>query len=142
MIQDYQKFQIPDENKEGKNIIGEVNWNKDDPKTNGCKMIRLTMSNGDVAIVDRRSLNQILFAIGDPSDQRKLLPQKLETVHQRPIQLGIKATKNIKKGEMINLPPIKVSVPCTYIREIIGEKAWNKEIQRVQKGGLWINPTV
>ena len=130
MIQDYQKMQLPDESKGGKNLIMEVNWSPDDPKTGQCKMIRLTYPNGDTAIVKREHLNQVLFAIGRPEDQRKLIPRKIEAVHWRPVRLSIKAEKDIRKGEQIILKQITISVPCTYVREIIGEEKWDKEVAK------------
>lgn len=128
MINDYEKFVLPDENKE-KNVIVEVNWNLKDEKVKGCKVLRFTFPNGDAMLVKREYLNQILFAIGNPEDQRRMIPQNMETVHWRETVLGIKATKDIRKGEMINFP-IKISFPCTLVKEVIGEKEWQKNVDK------------
>lgn len=135
MISDHQKFRVPDLN--GKNhITAEVNWDEKDPATNQCKVIRMTTEGGEKLYVKREDLNQILFAIGDPDSQKQLIPQTLETVHWRETVLGIRAIKDIKKGEMINFP-IKISFPCTNTREVIGEKAWNKEVAYQSKRDIW-----
>ena len=132
MIHEPQKFQLPDEGKKN-NIIAEVNWNPNDVKTNECKLIRLTLPNGEVTLLKREFLNQILFAIGDPEDQRKLLPQKIETVHHQVMNLKIKAKKDIKKGEDIWLKEIALSVPCSIAREVVGGVNFQKEIAAQRK---------
>lgn len=102
-------------------FFAEVNWKQDDKATNECKVIKFTFPNGDECLVDRDHLNQMLFAIGTPEDQRKMIPQEIEMVHWRRTVLGIKATKDIHAGEMINFP-IEISFPCTLAQEIVGEK--------------------
>jgi len=118
MLTEYQKFQLPDQSNEN-NITAEVNYSED-PDVNECKIIRFTLPDGKKMYVKREHLNQILFAIGKAEDQRKMIPQKIRTVHWFETVLGVKATKDIRKGEMINFP-IKASVPCTYVKELIGE---------------------
>lgn len=140
MIQTYEKFRLPDENKQN-DFYMEVNWNPEDKKTNDCKLIKVTFPNGKSAIIKREYLNQILFAIGNPEDQKKLIPQNFETVHWRETVLGIKATKDIKKDEMINFP-IKISFPCTLVREAIGEEAWKREVAKGQQKDVWNKPTL
>lgn len=137
MLTEYQKFQLPDENG-NQHIVAEVNWREDDIKTNESKIIRFTMPDGEKAYVKRENLNQVLFAIGRPEDQQKMIPQKIETVHHQMVQLGITAHKDIRKGEKININPITVSVPCTIAKEFIGSTAWQKEVKKKQSGGLII----
>lgn len=128
MINNYERFRLPDENKDSELLV-DVNWNAKDEKTNGCKILKFILPDGKEVMVKREYLNQVLFAIGNPEDQKKLIPQSMETVHWRETVLGVKATKDIRKGEMINFP-IKISFPCTLVREIIGEDAWRKEVTR------------
>lgn len=135
MITDYQKFMLPDQR--GKNnMVGEVNWS-DDSTSNESKIIKFTTETGETLFVRREDLNQILFAIGDPESQKKLIPTKVVPVHWRETVLGIKATKDIKRGEMINFP-IKISFPCTNIQEFIGQdRTWQKDVAKEQRKDIW-----
>ena len=120
MIEHYEKFRIPDENKE-KDFFWEVNWNANDPKSNKCKLLKVTFPNGDETLVKKEHLIALLFAIGSEEEQRKMIPQKLETVHEREVKLSFKATKDIRKGEAIILKPISISIPCENTMEFIGK---------------------
>ena len=131
MITEHQKFRLPDL-AGTRHLDAEVNWNEHDEDTNQCKVIRLTLPDGGKAYIKRDDLNHILFAIGDVETQRNLVPQRLTTVHWRDTVLGIKATKNIAKGEMMNFP-IKISFPCTNVRQVIGTNTWKKDVAREQK---------
>lgn len=131
MITGYQKFQLPDINADKNSITAEVNYS-DDPHVKDCQVIRLTLPHGKKMYIKRDHLNQILFAIGKEEDQRKLIPQKLSTVHHRQTVLGIKATKDIKKGEMINFP-MEFAVPCDNVKSIIGHGAWDKSTKQELK---------
>lgn len=102
-------------------FFAEVNWEPENKESNESKLVKFTFPNGDTCLVERDHLNQMLFAIGTEEDQRKMIPQELETVHWRRTVLGLKATKDIRAGEMINFP-IEISFPCTLAQEIIGEK--------------------
>ncbi len=130
MITDYQKFQLPDLNNQN-NVVCEVNYT-DDPKVAGCQIIKFTMPDGQISYVKREHLNQILFAIGSEKDQRKLIPQKIRTVHWFETVLGVKATADIRKGDEIRFP-IKASIPCTYVKELIGEPKFKKSYQQETK---------
>lgn len=140
MIQTYEKFRMPDENKLNDFFV-EVNWNPKDEKTNESKLLKITFPDGRTAMIKREYLNQMLFAIGNPDDQKKLIPQKLETVHWRKTILGVKATKDIKKGEMVNFP-IEISFPCSTVKQIIGEHNFKKEVAKQQAKDMWKNPTM
>jgi hypothetical protein len=127
MITEYQKFRIPDHS--GKNHIeAEVNWNDDDA-INECKVIKLTFPDGNKSFVKREDLNQILFSIGNADDQKKLIPQKIQLVHWYESKVGVRATKDIKRGEQVVFP-VKFSVPCTN-KDVIG--AAKKE----KSHGIW-----
>ena len=101
-------------------IKWEVNWNLNDKLTNQCKVIKMTLPDGSVKFVSRKVLLEILFAIGKPEDQQKMIPQTLETIHHYKTVLGIKATSDISKGQMINFP-VELSVPCAALQQdVIG----------------------
>ena len=117
MIENYEKFRISDLNKE-KDFFIEVNY-KDDPETNQCKILKITFPNKDVAYIKRDELMAFLFAIGRPEDQRKMIPQRIRRTRWYETVIGVKATKDIRKGEMMNFP-IKISLPDVS-EEVIGE---------------------
>lgn len=100
-------------------FFAEVNWHPKDKNTNECKVVRFTFPDGKQTLVKREHLHSMLFAIGRPEDQAKLVPSKLETIRNLETVLGIKATKNIEKGEMINVR-VKIPIPLTT-DEVIGE---------------------
>lgn len=131
MIEGHQRFRIPDHS--GNNhIIAEINWDESDPEVAKCRLIKFKLPDGTRSIVKRDDLNQILFAIGDKESQMSLIPQELQAVHWRKTILGVKATKDIKKGEMVNFP-IEISFPCTNVaKKIIGAKNFSKEVKREQ----------
>ncbi len=117
MIKTYEKWIMSSLDKKEKFII-EANWKVDDPKTNEGKVLKFTF--GDkVAYISRNDLNQILFSIGDPQSQRKLIPQTIIKKKWYETVLGITAQKNIKKGEKI-VVKVKIDLPSTE-EEIIGE---------------------
>ena len=120
MIQTHEKFNLVDPDNASQNIFWEVNWNPEDKRTNQCKVIKMTLPDGSVKFVSRKILLEILFAIGKAEDQQKMIPQTLETIHHYKTVLGIKATKDISKGEMINFP-VELSVPCAALQQdVIG----------------------
>lgn len=116
MIQTHEKFHLVDPELRSTNIFWEVNWNPKDDKTNQCKIIKMTLPDGTVSFISRKTLLEILFAIGKPGDQQKMIPQTLETIHHYKTVLGVKANKDIAKGEMINFP-IELSVPCAALSQ-------------------------
>lgn len=117
MLKTYEKFRMIDEDKKNDWFI-EVNWKKD-PIIAESKILKVTFPNGDVAFLRRELLNEMLFVIGKPEDQQKMIPQKLTHMKWYETVLSIKATKNIRKGEGITFP-IKISLPPSQ-EEIIGK---------------------
>lgn len=119
MLVEHEKFRLLDE--DGKNTFyAEVNWEPGNKENNQCKIIKFTFPDGSVSYLQRKYLLEVLFAIGKPEDQQKMVPQTLETIHHYKTVLGIKATKDISKGETINFP-IELSVPCAALRQdVIG----------------------
>lgn len=119
MLNEHEKFKMLDKGEKNDFFI-EVNWEEDNKDTNQCKVFKFTFPNGDVAFIERKHIYEMLFACGQATDQQKLIPQTLETIHHYESVLGIKATKAIAKDEMINFP-VSFSVPCTSLRQdVIG----------------------
>jgi hypothetical protein len=132
MINYYEKFRIIDEGKEH-DFFAEVNWNKKDKKTNECKMIKFTFPDGKTAVIKRELLNAFLFSISQAPEQRQMIPVKIQPVHWRTVQVSLKATKDIHKGEDIVMNPFKVSMPCDQVKEIMGVDNWQKEVDKFNK---------
>ena len=121
MITDYEKFKIVDESGKGKHLLMEVNWAPENTETNQCKVLKLTYPNGEQAFVKKEYLNSMMFAIGSPAEQRKMIPQTITRTRWYETTVGVKATKDIRKGEMINFP-VKFSMPAVE-EEVIGERS-------------------
>lgn len=102
----------------GKDFIAEVNWNEEDG-IKDCKVIRFTFPDGTQSVIKREHLHEILFSIGTEEQQRELIPQIQTEVEWYETVVGVKATKNIAKGEMMNFP-IKISLPARK-KEVIGK---------------------
>ena len=121
MLKQHEKFNIIDVGSRQTGMFWEVNWDPKDKSTNDCKVVKMTFSDGKEHFVSTKILLEILFALGKPGDQQNLIPQTLETIHHYKTVLGIKATKDLTKGEMINFP-IELSVPCSALREdVVGK---------------------
>lgn len=118
MLTEPEKFLLLDKNNKHK-LFAFVNWNVEDPSTNEGKVIKFMCPNGEEVYVERKLLLEMLFAIGRPEDQQKLIPQTLTRSRWYETVLSVKATKDIRKGEEITFP-IKLTLPD--LREnIIGE---------------------
>ena len=72
------------------------------------------------AIIALGDLRSIIFGLSDPKAQRDLLPIQMVTQRRYQTVLGVKASKNIKKGEMVNF---KVDIPLPPIEKEIAQEA-------------------
>ena len=99
MIKGYEKFRIEDAS--GKNdFFIEVNYNKDED-VQDCKTLKVTFPNREQAYIKRDTFLAMIFAIGRPEDQIKLIPQKIIKKRRFESLVRMKALKDIKKGEEI-----------------------------------------
>ena len=139
MLKHHEKFRLVDLNGKPAATV-EVNWNPEDPKTNECKVLKFTYPDGTTSHVERKLLNELLFAIGKSEDQQKLIPQVNRKVRWYETVLGVRATKDIRKGETINFP-IKITLPSIE-EEVIGElsKNYNVDKGRISKKTQIIRP--
>lgn len=119
MEKQYNKFRLEDQSGNLKDLIIEVNWNEKDPKTNECKVLKLTYPDGQQAYVKKEYLNSLLFVLGTAEEQKKMIPQTLTKVKWYETTVGVTATKDIRKGEKIVFP-IKISLPAER-EEVIGK---------------------
>ena len=144
MLKEPEKWRLVTPDSQLTDVYLEVNWNPDDEKINQCQVFKLTYPDGNdkkSIFIGRKQILEILFACGKPEDQQKMIPQTLETIHHYKTVLGLKATKDISKGEMMNFP-IDLSVPCAALRQdVIGSLP--KEYQKGKFGnGKMILPVV
>jgi len=95
-----QRLLIPDSLNSGNDIIADINWNE----PSKGKYIRLTI--GDrVAVVKKDHLMSIIFMLGSLKEQDELLSP---FVRNTPVtkftkMIGITTTKDVKKGQPLNL---------------------------------------
>lgn len=106
-----------DENRQNEFFI-EVNRNPKDPKSNDCQLITFIHPDGSETTVKREHLMSMIFAFGTEDQQKRLIPQKISQVRFLKTVLGIRATKAIAKGEMINIP-VDLKLPSIE-EEVIG----------------------
>jgi len=120
MLKEPARIVIPD--KGGKNDITiDVNWNPEDKESNDCKVLKLTYPDKKTAFIDRDKLMSFLFMVGTPDQQRDLIPQTLTMVREYQTVIGIKATKDIRKGEDI-VVPVKFDIPISKEEVIASQK--------------------
>ena len=125
MINHHEKFNIIDVNKRNTGVFLEVNWEPQNDETNNCKVLKMTLPDGKEYFIEKEILLGVLWVIGTREDQQKIIPQRIQNVRWYETVLGITATRNIKKGEKINIPlkltlPVKEHEAITDIRRPSG----------------------
>ena len=107
----------PDDRASQHKFTFEVNWNPYDQDTNESKIVRLGCECGNKAYIRREDLLQFMYAIGTVENKKKMIPQTITRVHEQDMFVGIKATKDIRKGEDVNFK-FKISIPCSVVDKI------------------------
>lgn len=95
-----QRLVIPDSSNRGNDILADINWNEASKR----KYVRLTL--GDkVTIVKKDHLLSILFMLGSAKEQEAIISPfiKQTRVTKFTKAIGITTTRDIKKGEPINI---------------------------------------
>lgn len=126
MLTEHQKFRLVDENKNNEFFL-EVNWTKE---VTPCKVIKFIFPNGEESLVKREHLMGVLFTMGNPTEQRRMIPQTISKVRWYETTLGVKAKKDIRAGETINFP-IRLSLPPIeeeVLREIGNSKKFRQSL--------------
>lgn len=118
MLTSHEILRVQDLGKKNE-VLFEVNWNPKDKRSNESKLVRMTFPNGDVCTIKREELNAILFIIGRPDDQVKMIPKVERRSRWYETVVSVKATKTIQKGEEITFP-LKITLP-TLEEEVIAE---------------------
>ena len=127
MLVEHHLFQ-PDDRAKKHTFSFEVNWNESDETTNKSKIIKIGCSCGKSSYVKREDMLQFFYAIGTVEDKKKMIPQSITRVHEQDMFVGIKATKDIHKGEDVNFK-FKVSIPCSVV-DAIGEVRVEKALSQ------------
>lgn len=101
-LREKRKMVIGDVSGRGKDVIFEVNWNK---MVRRKGFIKLSI-NGQQAVVEREQLWTILFMLGSAAEQEKLVSpfMKQTKVSKYYKVIGVTATKDIQKGQLLNVP--------------------------------------
>lgn len=96
------RFAMADVSGRGGEAVIEVNWNKL-VKNKGYIKISI---DGKEAVLSREHLYAILFIVGSASEQEKMITPFLKKtqVTKYTKMIGITATKDIRKGEFLNVP--------------------------------------
>jgi hypothetical protein len=102
----------------GNELNFEVNWNTDKDVIH-CQKIRVNLPNGEKFVIKRDELNAMLFAMGKPDEQMKMIPQRTQRSKWYETVVSVQATKPIRKGEKITFP-IKLALP-TIEEEVVAE---------------------
>ncbi len=101
-LQEWRKFAMADASGHGGEVVFEVNWNSMVRKKG---LIKISV-NGETAVVSRDHLWGILFMLGSAEEQEKLVSpfmKKTQVTNFFKI-IGVTAMKDIKKGELLNVP--------------------------------------
>ena len=116
MIQEHSKYNFPDLAKQN-DLSFEVNY-LDQDEVKNCQIIKWICGDKH-GFIERKYLYEFLWAIGKRTDQQKMIPQKVRKTRYIEKFVGVKTTKDIRKGEMLNFK-IKLEVPLSE-EEIYGE---------------------
>lgn len=76
--------------------------------------------NDEKAVIALGDIRSIIFALSNPKQQRDMLPLQMVTQRNYKTLLGLKAERDIKKGEMINF---QVDIPLPPIEKEIAQEA-------------------
>ena len=113
MITEPEKFNI--KTIKGEPMSIEINWRPEDEETNNCKVLRIRIGDKETFMATG-DLRTILFAVSNKEEQKKMMPLQMITQRKWSTVLGLKAYKDIKKGEVVNF---KVDIPLPPIEEEI-----------------------
>lgn len=101
-LSERRKFGIADVSGKGAEVSVEVNWNSI-AKRKGYVKISI---NGEDCVVSREHLYSILFMLGSAEEQEKMAApfMKQTSVLKFFKMIGVTTVKDLKKGEMVNVP--------------------------------------
>lgn len=130
-LQERRRFALEDISGRGMDVEFEINWNSFARRT-GCILLSI---DGKEAVIDRDQLWSILFILGSAEEQEKLVtPFMRQTKVSKFFKMiGITASRDIRKGEFINVP-LEFTLNPETNRVIIGKGNMGQLQKRVSTG--------
>ena len=100
MIKSNRKFNLSDIAGRNRDATLEVNWND---MVKDCKYIKLTM-NGQTSVISKEDYMFLAFMIADEDEQQTLINPNLTFTENRQTMISVQATRDIAKGDSLNIP--------------------------------------
>jgi len=116
MLTEHEIFKI--EGAGGSPLHLEVNWNALDEETNNCKKVKVVYPDNTSVVLNFDNLLASVFAMGKQEDQPGMVPHKIQSIRNYETMLGITASKDIKKGDKLNVR-VKIPLPLTQEQLVI-----------------------
>jgi hypothetical protein len=124
MIDEPKTIVLPDVSGKSNHIPVQLNWND---RVKGCKYLKFILPNGETAIIDKDHWRTIAFFIANEEEQQKMMDRRVVTVKHIIQHLGVKATKDIFKGENINIT-LDTAIPVAIQDSVLNEEITNTAI--------------
>jgi len=139
MVEEYQKFRLTDLNGK-RDFFVEVNWAPENEDINQCKVLRFTFPKKGSAYIKKEDLLALLWIIGSPKEQRKMIPQKITKVRHYITTLWVQVKKDCKAGDIIKVP-VNITLPAVS-EEIIAElKKKPPKVEKDVKSSSFLLPS-
>ena len=100
MIKESRKLNVQDMSGKGKDLELLVNWTS---VVKDCKYIQFKIGQ-EKCVIKKEHFLYLSFLIADDAEQDKIIVAELTNVQNRNTIITIQATKDIKKGEELNIP--------------------------------------
>ena len=100
MIKESRKLNVQDMSGKGKDLELLVNWNS---VVKDCKYIQFKIGK-EKCVIKKEHFLYLSFLIADESEQDKIIVAELTNVQNRNTMLSVTTTRDIKKGESLNIP--------------------------------------
>lgn len=101
MVEGRQKVVLKDFSGNNLDVIFEINWNS---FTSSKGWSKITVGDKTV-VLDKNHLWSILFMLGNEKEQQEMLSRrtKMNRVRKHMRVIGVKTTRKVEKGELINI---------------------------------------
>lgn len=100
MIKESRKINVQDYSGKGKDLELLVNWNS---VVKDCKYVQFKIGD-EKCIIKKENFLYLSFLMADEKEQDKIIQADLKNVQNRNTIISIEATRDIKKGESLNIP--------------------------------------
>ena len=115
-------------------LVVEMNWNPKDPLTNEAKILRVKLPGSKHSYIKRDELHRLMLIIGTRPQKSQLIPELIRRSRWYETKLGVEASKDIRKGDMIIFD---VKIPLPDEREVVWgrtERLPNNVTKRLPEG--------